>query len=176
MVTLVFFFVCTGYEPIKLPEDSVLCGFTPLMVNDPGIKYASKDVDLEAAEFTLRVNKLQFFGTVFLCGLEPPVLKLEIEDDFREYVSVVCTSNSRDSPVSSQLQGRNNDVILESFSDEEEEECNNILADETSSEVRDLLNRKVELERKQRKQELHKLRVKVGITEIHYTIKLHKVI
>jgi hypothetical protein len=94
--------IITGYEQVKLPEDSVLNGFTPLMVNEPDVSYAPKDLDFEVAQFALRMNKLLFFGTVFLCGLEPPVLKLEIEDDFREYVSVVCTSNSRDSPVASQ--------------------------------------------------------------------------
>lgn len=87
---------------MKLPEDAVLYGFTPLMVNEPDISFAPSDLDMEVAQFALRLNKLLFFGTVFLCGLEPPVLKLEIEDDFREYVSVVATSNGRDSPVAAQ--------------------------------------------------------------------------
>lgn len=143
------------------------------MVNDPSLKFALKEVDLETAQFALRVNKLQFFGTVFLCGLEPPVLKLEIEDDFREYVSVVSTSNSRDSPVTLPVQGRNNDVLLKCFSDEEVEKCNFIPADETSLEVRDLLNRKVELERKQRKQELHKLQVEVSNTNFTRLLRIN---
>lgn len=86
-------------------------GFTPLMLNQPNISYAPKDLDVEVAQFALRMEKLLFFGTVFLCGLEPPVLKLEIEDDFREYVSVVCTSNSRDSPIVAQdLVSRKGDL------------------------------------------------------------------
>jgi hypothetical protein len=57
---------------------------------------------------------------------------------------------------------RNNDVLMESFSDEEEEEISNGgPGDEAPSEVRELLCRKVELERTQRRQELHKQRVKV---------------
>jgi hypothetical protein len=51
---------------------------------------------------------------------------------------------------------------MESFSDEEEEEISNGgPGDEAPSEVRELLCRKVELERTQRRQELHKQRVKV---------------
>lgn len=55
---------------------------------------------MEAAQFAQRVKKLLFFGTVFLCGLEPPVLKLELDNDDSEYVSVVCTSASRSQPPS----------------------------------------------------------------------------
>lgn len=85
---------------VLLPEDGVLNGFTPLMNPIEEQDYAPVDFDNELAQFTLRLKKLLFFGTTFLCGLEPPVLKLEIEDHFRTYVSVVCTSNSRDSPPS----------------------------------------------------------------------------
>lgn len=67
-------------------------------IQDP--TYVCKDFDIELAQFTLRINKLLFFGTVFLCGLDPPVLKLEMENDYNEYVSVVETSSSRDSPPS----------------------------------------------------------------------------
>ncbi|XP_044271255.1 telomerase-binding protein EST1A isoform X2 [Tribolium madens] len=164
-----------GYEQVKLPEDIVLNGFTPLMVNEPDISYAPKDLDVEVAQFALRMNKLLFFGTVFLCGLEPPVLKLEIEDDFREYVSVVCTSNSRESPVTAQGLVRNNDVLMESFSDEEEDEILNGPGDEAPSEVRELLNRKVELERTHRRQELHKQRVKKilsqAVVSVHIEVR-----
>lgn len=59
------------------------------------------------------------------------------------------------------FQVRNNDVLMESFSDEEEEEMSNGPGEEAPSEVRELLCRKVELERTQRRQELHKQRVKV---------------
>lgn len=89
----------SGYEQVRLPEDSVLSGFTPLMVvNIEPPVYVPKDFDIEMAQFQHRLNKLLFFGTVFLCGLEPPVLKLEFENG--KYVSVVCTTASRDSPTS----------------------------------------------------------------------------
>lgn len=62
------------------------------------ITYAPKELETDRAHFCLRLSKLLFFGTEYLCGVDPPVLKLEIEDGVREYVSVVCLSNSRDSP------------------------------------------------------------------------------
>lgn len=89
-----------GFEQVRLPEDAVLSGFTPLIYNIQEPTYAPNDVDMEAAQFAHRVKKLIFFGTVFLCGLEPPVLKLELEDKKREYVSVVCMSASRSQPPS----------------------------------------------------------------------------
>lgn len=83
---------------IRLPEDGVLTGFTPLMHNVQEPTYAPKEMDPEVAQFGLRISKLLFFGTVFLCGLEPPVLKVEFDNDVREYTSVVCTSPNRSSP------------------------------------------------------------------------------
>lgn len=93
-------FGSTGYEIVLLPEDGVLNGFTPIIYQIQEQYYAPADYDSELAQLTVRLKKLIFFGTEFLCGLEPPVLKLEIDDKFRAYISVVCTSNSRDSPPS----------------------------------------------------------------------------
>lgn len=67
-----------------------------------GPTYAPKDLDAERAHFSLRLNRLLFFGTEYLCGVDPPVLKLEIDDNAREYVSVVNSAGSRDSPPSPQ--------------------------------------------------------------------------
>lgn len=50
--------------------------------------------------------------------------------------------------------------MVESFSEDDEDE--NKLAEDAPSEIRELLTRKVELERKQRSQELHRQRVKVS--------------
>lgn len=51
--------------------------------------------------------------------------------------------------------------MVESFSEDEQEEEQN-LAENTPSEIRELLTRKVELEKRHRNQELHRQRVKVG--------------
>ncbi|XP_057667443.1 telomerase-binding protein EST1A isoform X1 [Diorhabda carinulata] len=164
-----------GYEPVRLPEDSVLCGFTPLLYTSDDTIYASKDVDIEAAHFTHRLNKLLFFGTVYLCGIDPPVLKLEIEDDVRDYVSVVCTSNSRDSPPNTELR-QNNEVLLESFSDDNgDERLEEKITSGVSTEIRDLLTRKGELEKRRKSQELHLERVKKilsqSVVSVHVEVR-----
>lgn len=87
----------SGFEPVRLPEDATLCGFTPLF-HEREAAYAPLSFEAEAAQLRLRIAKLLFFGTVYLCGLEPPVLKLEIEDGRRDYVSVVCSDRGQDSP------------------------------------------------------------------------------
>lgn len=95
---------------MRLPEDSVLSGFTPLTYTAQETMYAPKELEPDRAQFSLRLFKLVFFGTVYLCGVDPPVLKLEIEDGVREYVSVVCLSNSRDSPPTpEELVSKNNE-------------------------------------------------------------------
>lgn len=53
-----------------------------------------------------------------------------------------------------------NDLMVESFSEDEGIE-DEPLAENTPSEIRELLTRKVELEKRQRNQELHRQRVKV---------------
>lgn len=70
------------------------------MYNIQEAVYVREQVDLECAQMCVRIGKILFFGTVFLCGLEPPVLKLQKYETYSEYISVVRTS-SRDSPSSS---------------------------------------------------------------------------
>ena len=41
------------------------------------------------AQVVLRIRKILFFGTEFLCGVDPPVLKLQKFDTYSEYISVV---------------------------------------------------------------------------------------
>ncbi|CAG9865390.1 unnamed protein product [Phyllotreta striolata] len=168
-----------GFELIRLPEDSVLSGFTPLMYTSDEAAYAPKDVDVETAHLTQRVAKLLFFGTVYLCGVDPPVLKLEIEDGVREYVSVVCASSSRDSPPHAELSP-NNDVLLESFSDDDADDKETFDGDDVATEgastaVRELLSRKVELEKTKRSQDLHKERVKKilsqSVVSVHVEVR-----
>lgn len=44
----------------------------------------------EVAQVSLRIHKVLFCGTVFLCGVDPPVLKLhKDESGASEYISVV---------------------------------------------------------------------------------------
>lgn len=102
LVICLYFCACcfyAGYELVRLPEDNTLSGFTPLLCNViPSTIYVPPDTDIESAQFALRLHRLLFFGTEFLCGVEPPVLKLEYRNDTRGYVSVVCTTANRSAP------------------------------------------------------------------------------
>ncbi|KAG8223918.1 hypothetical protein J437_LFUL003725, partial [Ladona fulva] len=162
-----------GLDPVRLPEDSTLSGFTPLMANalEPG--YAPSDTDMELAQVCLRIQKLLFFGTEFLCGLDPPVLKLHVvgERGESEYVSVVssCPNSSAPSPTHA-TSGQNDPDALESFSEEEEDDDEEIEkrreedtgvrrktdwadADDEEEEIRNLLSRREELEKRRISQE-----------------------
>ncbi|GBP48123.1 hypothetical protein EVAR_74628_1 [Eumeta japonica] len=68
-----------GYSCVRLAEDAVLAGFTPLMYMDPATAWCSIDAPISphVFEHALRTRKLLFFGTEYLVGVEPPVLKLE---------------------------------------------------------------------------------------------------
>lgn len=55
----------------------------------------------EVVQVCLRIHKILFFGQVFLCGLETPVLKLQkSETGASEYVSVVEASSGASTPDS----------------------------------------------------------------------------
>lgn len=44
----------------------------------------------ELAQICLRIHRILFFGTIYLCGIDPPVLKLhKTETGLSEYISVV---------------------------------------------------------------------------------------
>lgn len=85
------------HELVYLNEDATLSGFTPLMANIHEPIYRHKDTDLDLAQISLRIHKLLFFGTVFLCGIDPPVLKLhKTETGESEYISIVDTESSQE--------------------------------------------------------------------------------
>ncbi|XP_030746868.1 uncharacterized protein LOC115875527 isoform X2 [Sitophilus oryzae] len=171
-----------GYDAVRLPEDVVLFGFTPLMFKERETAFAPSGFDVEAAQLGLRISRLLFFGTIYLCGLEPPVLKLEIEDGRRDYVSVVTSERGRDSPRDDAILARNDEVLLETFSGDEEESENDRTQTtdvndlrETSSEVKDLINRKQELEKRKKSQDLHRQRVmkilSQSVVSVHLEIR-----
>lgn len=158
-------------ELVKLPEDMTLAGFTPLMSNPQDPCYAEKTEDMEVAQVCLRINKILFFGQVFLCGLETPVLKLQkSETGISEYVSVVEASST--STPSSPPEQSDSELLVESYSEGEDEpvatlkrlpSCTDVpddsIAPVAAVEIRSLIERKEELERRQRKQDRHRQRV-----------------
>ncbi|KYM99474.1 Telomerase-binding protein EST1A [Cyphomyrmex costatus] len=185
-------------ELVKLPEDITLAGFTPLMLNPQDPCYVEKTEDMyvmssfveqtsnrlktdsrisrEVAQMCLRISKILFFGQVFLCGLETPVLKLQkSETGISEYVSVVEAS-STSSPSSPPTQS-DSELMVESYSEGEEDSistlrrlpsCSNVtddtMAPVAAVEIRSLIERKEELKRRQRKQDRHRQRVQLEAT------------
>lgn len=126
-----------------------------------------------AFQNALRLQKLIFFGTSFLCKCDQPILKKNITTSGKvEYESVVQnrTESSSDS-----------EILLESFSDEDDDarkddkkESNGNAKDlkikdspdlkthHDAAEIRRLLRRKDELERKQRMEEKYNERLQVS--------------
>ncbi|CAG9783765.1 unnamed protein product [Diatraea saccharalis] len=68
-----------GYVVVRLTEDATLGGFTPLMYMEAAVSWVRSEPPMphHAAEHALRTRKLLFFGTEYLVGVEPPVLRLE---------------------------------------------------------------------------------------------------
>ncbi|XP_025992669.2 telomerase-binding protein EST1A isoform X2 [Solenopsis invicta] len=171
-------------ELVKLPEDITLAGFTPLMLNPQDPSYVEKTEDMEVAQMCLRISKILFFGQVFLCGLETPVLKLQkSETGVSEYVSVVEAS-STSSPSSPPTQS-DSELLVESYSEGEEESiptlrrlpsCGNVPDDATAPvaavEIRSLIERKEELERRQRKQDRHRQRVQAILQKSSVSVEI----
>ncbi|XP_020710640.2 telomerase-binding protein EST1A isoform X1 [Athalia rosae] len=178
-----------GSELVRLPEDSTLSGFTPLMSNPQEPIFVRKEEDMEVAQVCLRIHKILFFGQVFLCGLETPVLKLQkCETGDSEYVSVVETSST--SSPSSPPEQSDSEILVESYSEGEEDQAHqhpmsmkrlpssgNIGEDSNSvpaptGEIRSLIERKEELERRQRKQERHRQRVQAILQKSTVSVEI----
>ncbi|KAG7188027.1 hypothetical protein KM043_015773 [Ampulex compressa] len=171
--------VVTELELVKLPEDSTLAGFTPLMSNPQDPCYAEKTEDMEVAQVCLRISKILFFGQVFLCGLETPVLKLQkSESGISEYVSVVEASST--SSPSSPPEQSDSELLVESYSEDEDQSRSNLrrlpscneVTKESAVEIRSLIERKEELERRQRKQDRHRLRVQAILQKSSVSVEI----
>ncbi|XP_012273002.1 telomerase-binding protein EST1A isoform X2 [Orussus abietinus] len=172
-------------EPVKLQEDTTLSGFTPLMSNPQDPVFTNKDEDMEVAQVCLRIQKILFFGQVFLCGLETPVLKLQkCENGVSEYVSVVEASSI--SSPSSPPEQSDSELLVESYSEDEDEmplgprrrssgekaadNCTGLAA--PPGEIRSLIERKEELERRQRKQDRHRQRVQAILQKSSVSVEI----
>ncbi|XP_046680255.1 telomerase-binding protein EST1A isoform X2 [Homalodisca vitripennis] len=142
-----------GYDQVKLPEDAVLAGFVPLILHSPDPMYTSVENNMEVACICLRIRKILFCGTVFLCGVDPPVLKLhKNETGTSEYISVVETPSP---PAQS-----DGELCMETVSGNVSEDSGQASEDEgevTSGggggELESLQQRKQQLERSHRRQE-----------------------
>ncbi|XP_043684021.1 telomerase-binding protein EST1A-like isoform X3 [Vespula pensylvanica] len=171
-------------ELVKLPEDTTLAGFTPLMSNPQDPCYVEKTEDMDIAQVCLRISKVLFFGQVFLCGLETPVLKLQKNEiGMSEYVSVVEASSI--SSPSSPPEQSDSELLVESYSEDEDgpvstmkrlPSSNDVFDDNGAplalGEIRSLIERKEELERKQRKQDRHRQRVQAILKKSSVSVEI----
>ncbi|KAF4519711.1 hypothetical protein B566_EDAN003961, partial [Ephemera danica] len=121
-------------------------------------------VELDLAQNCLRVKKVQFFGTVFLCGVDPPVLKLQrYNNGLSLYVSVV--ESTPGTANTSRRQSGDEGSHLESGESERPEGDTSSSGgrpcspSEAPSDIRSLLNRKEELTRTHQTQERHRQQV-----------------
>ncbi|CAL4185958.1 unnamed protein product, partial [Meganyctiphanes norvegica] len=112
--------------PIRLNEDNFLRGYEPVMKAHKKTYYTSQYSHTGRAEDWLRVQQLQTSLCQFLCGIDPPVLRLQktASEDF-VLVSVVDTSRP-DTPTSDGLTLSISDIedsesLSESDEDAEEE-------------------------------------------------------
>jgi len=152
-----------GYEQVRLAEDATLAGFIPLMFNCPEPMYTSKETNMEVAQVSLRIRRILFCGTVFLCGVDPPVLKLhKNESGGSEYISVV--------EIASPPTQSDGELCVETVSDGDSQDSGQASEDETEGlsnhsssnavgEIQSLLQRKQELERSHRQQEKRQKKV-----------------
>ncbi|XP_054290937.1 telomerase-binding protein EST1A isoform X2 [Macrosteles quadrilineatus] len=147
---------------VRLPEDASLAGFFPLMCNCSDPVYVNKECNMDVAQVSLRVNRILFCGTVFLCGVDPPVLKLHKNDTGNsEYISVVETPSP---PTQS-----DGELCVESVSGGDSQDSGQASDDDNQDspshmsnapgEIQSLLKRKHELERSHRQQERRRQKV-----------------
>lgn len=118
-----------------------------------------------APQNALRLQKLIFFGTDFLCKCDQPILQKVVNSSGKvEFVSIVqnrteCASDS--------------EILLESFSDEEDvkktepngtkvKESPDLKSHHDAAEIRRLLRRKDELERKEKMEQKYNERLQVS--------------
>lgn len=85
----VFFF--TDSTRVRLPEDIILLGFTPLEQNASLEKvYCSNTDDIDLVHTAYRVKKITFYGAKFMCEANPPVLRRAVTSNgHAEYRSAV---------------------------------------------------------------------------------------
>lgn len=107
------------------------------------------------------MQKLRFFGTNFLCTCSRPILKkiATPSSDHVEYVSVVqsCAESSDDSEIliesfsdDDDREAKKDDVEKESSGEQADVDESDLKTHSDAAEIRRLLRRKDELERKER--------------------------
>lgn len=154
--------------PLRLTEDTFLRGYKPLLSAHASLTYVPASALMGRARDWARVARLQTVLCQFLCGVDPPVLRLQKTDRGDVLVSVVDTSPPP-SPVTAAAMGSysGSDVEVEDSlsesetsegGEEEQEAEGGVEEDGLSSTVKLLKKRKKMLEKRHRQQKrLHSL-------------------
>lgn len=151
-----------GHVCVRLPEDASLAGFTPLMYMEPAVGWVRTEPTSPhyANEHALRITKLLFFGTEYLVGVEPPVLRLEYPADAApRYVSAVQRIQTNHPPLQHLSEDSEGD---DKRSDNNSGSANNNEGTEiegTDEATRKLLRRKEQLESRKATLEKHRQRM-----------------
>ncbi|CAH0720855.1 unnamed protein product, partial [Brenthis ino] len=154
-----------GNVSVRLPEDASLAGFTPLMYMEPAAAWlpAERAPAPHTAEHVLRTRKLLFFGTEYLVGVEPPVLKLEYPAGAQpRYVSAVQRTQPNYPPLQQLSEDSADSADSEAESRAGRGPAGRAAPPDADEATRKLLRRKEQLEtrkatlerRKQRMQEM----------------------
>ncbi|KAF9802444.1 hypothetical protein SFRURICE_009126 [Spodoptera frugiperda] len=151
-----------GYVCVRLPEDASLGGFTPLMYMEPAVAWVRADQlgQHHAAEHALRITKLLFFGTEYLVGVEPPVLKLECPADASpRYVSAVQRAQPLHAPLQQLSENSEDESNTSGGASEAPSHSEGVEAEGTDETTRKLLRRKEQLETRKATIEKHRQRM-----------------
>ncbi|XP_018008522.2 telomerase-binding protein EST1A isoform X1 [Hyalella azteca] len=162
------------FVPITLEEDKFLRGYDPLLASQKLPCMLTDDpAALSRAGDWVRLQQLQTVLGKFMCGLEPPVLRLQKTaqgDVFLPAVSSPCPSPDIRAP--STLDSRvppENDIVEEDSSDSDDDGEENLAADEggaaggMSATLRALWQRKRQLDKRRRRAEREKQRSMRGV-------------
>ncbi|KAJ8725669.1 hypothetical protein PYW08_003852 [Mythimna loreyi] len=151
-----------GYVCVRLPEDASLGGFTPLMYMEPAVAWVRADQlgQHHAAEHALRISKLLFFGTEYLVGVEPPVLRLEYPSDAApRYVSAVQRVQPLHAPLQQLSENSEDESNASGTASEAPSHSEGVEVEGTDEATRKLLRRKEQLETRKATLERHRLRM-----------------
>jgi len=170
---------------IKLAEDALLCEFTPWFRGlswDSYRQYCPRNLSIPKATAAKRVSQI-LLAVEYLEGLDHPVLKWSLPDN--SHVCLVTDSTtsrdhfSRDIAVSNltAMIARDEYVLEESYSGEEDEkdrnDCDKESDSEMDSEIGRLKERKEELEKAREKEQARARKAQREILSEVVTISLH---
>ncbi len=174
----------TGFELVKLGEDSLLCGFNPWFRGlDWSVyrRYGPRSLPSELAQGARRLDAINFCID-FLEGMDSPILKWSQADN--AHISLAETSFSPQDRANARLTSllsKEEDILDESYSDDEQSRSTSATPVSVSgsgpmsaqdNEMHRLRHRKEELERRRAEDEREARRAQRQILSEHVSVTL----